>query len=244
MQKIFKCRDIGNNCKYQVSGNSEEEVLQRVSEHAKTAHNMKEISKELADLASHNDAVRVKARHSLVAMGKATVPLLTGALKSESSLVRWEAAKALGEIGDPVAAPALVQALEDEKFEVRWRAAEGLTKMDVNGLKPLLQALVKDGDSVLLREGAHHVLRNVARGELRNCLLPVLIVLETIWPSIDVATVAFHAIERVEEFQKTHGGTDTGSFKKFTATMSNQSAGLGARKRARRYAKSLQYRAI
>lgn len=49
MRKIFKCRDIGNNCEYQVSGNSEEEVLQSVSEHAKRAHNMKKISKELAD---------------------------------------------------------------------------------------------------------------------------------------------------------------------------------------------------
>jgi len=49
MQKIFKCRDIGNNCRYQVSGNSEEEVLQKVSNHAKTKHNMDEISKEFAD---------------------------------------------------------------------------------------------------------------------------------------------------------------------------------------------------
>ncbi len=49
MQKLFRCRDIGNNCDYQVSGKSEEEVLQRVSEHAKRAHNMTEMSKELAD---------------------------------------------------------------------------------------------------------------------------------------------------------------------------------------------------
>ena len=49
MQKLFRCRDIGNNCNYQVRGKSEEEVLQKVSEHAKTAHNMTEISKELAD---------------------------------------------------------------------------------------------------------------------------------------------------------------------------------------------------
>jgi predicted small metal-binding protein len=49
MQKLFKCRDIGNNCDFQARARSEEEVLHQVSEHAKTAHNMTEISKELAD---------------------------------------------------------------------------------------------------------------------------------------------------------------------------------------------------
>jgi predicted small metal-binding protein len=49
MQKLFKCKDIGNNCRYEVSGNSEEEVLQRVRGHARTAHNMEEISEELAN---------------------------------------------------------------------------------------------------------------------------------------------------------------------------------------------------
>ena len=49
MQKLFKCSDIGNNCNYQVRAKSEEEVLQKVSEHAKTAHHVGEISRELAD---------------------------------------------------------------------------------------------------------------------------------------------------------------------------------------------------
>ena len=49
MQKFFKCRDIGNNCNYQVRGKSEEEILLKVSEHAKTTHNIAEISKELSD---------------------------------------------------------------------------------------------------------------------------------------------------------------------------------------------------
>ncbi len=49
MQKLFKCRDIGNNCNYQVRAKSEEEVLQKVSEHGKTAHHAGEISRELAD---------------------------------------------------------------------------------------------------------------------------------------------------------------------------------------------------
>lgn len=146
----------------------------------------------VADLASHNDAIRVKARHSLVAIGKAAVPLLTKALKSENSLTKWEAAKALGEIGDPATAATLVEALEDEDFDVRWLAAEGLTKMNLNALKPLLQALEKCGDSFFLQEGAHHVFHDLAKGALRKFLTPVLAALEGLEPGEEVPWAARH----------------------------------------------------
>jgi HEAT repeat protein len=155
--------------------------------------NNKEVATSLvAALASHNDARRIKARHSLVAMGKATVPLLTDALKSQNSLMRWEAAKALGEIGDPSTASALVEALEDEDFDVRWLAAEGLTKLNIIALKPLLLALEKRGDSFLLQEGAHHVFHDLAKGGLRKLLAPVLAALEALEPGEAVPWAAHH----------------------------------------------------
>jgi len=40
----------------------------------------------VAEFASHNDAVRVKARHSLVAKGKVAVPPLIEALKNKNYL--------------------------------------------------------------------------------------------------------------------------------------------------------------
>jgi len=49
MQKLFKCKYIGNDCNYEVQGKSEEEILQKVSDHAKTVHHMNEISKEFSD---------------------------------------------------------------------------------------------------------------------------------------------------------------------------------------------------
>ena len=146
----------------------------------------------VADLASHNDTKRVNARHSLVAMGKATVPLLTEALKSQNSLMRWEAAKALGEIADPGTASALVDALEDDDFDIRWLAAEGLTKLNILALKPLLQALEKRGDSILLQEGAHHVFHDLAKGGLRKFLVPILAALEALEPGEEVPWAARH----------------------------------------------------
>jgi HEAT repeat protein len=146
----------------------------------------------IANLSSHDDAKRVKARHSLVALGKTAVPSLMEALKDSNTLMRWEAAKALGEIGDPGTAPALVKTLEDEEFDVRWLAAEALIKMNINALKPLLQALETRGDSVMLQEGAHHVFHDLAKGALRKYLAPVLAALERLEPGDGVPWVAPH----------------------------------------------------
>ena len=156
----------------------------------------------IAYLASHDDMARVKARHSLVAMGKIAVPLLTEALESKKYLIRWEAAKALTEIGDPGAAPALVEALEDEEFDVRWIAGEGLIKMNINALKPLLQALKERADSPFLREGAHHVLHDLAKGALRESLTPVLGALEVMEPVEEIPLIAHKALEILYAIKK------------------------------------------
>jgi predicted small metal-binding protein len=42
MEKLFRCKDIGNRCGYEVWGESEEEVLQKATEHNKAAHHIKE----------------------------------------------------------------------------------------------------------------------------------------------------------------------------------------------------------
>jgi len=146
-------------------------------------------------LSSHKDKVREGARHTLVAMGKAAVPSLIEALKNKNTLMRWEAAKALGEIGDPETAPVLVEALEDEEFDVRWLAAEGLIKMNIKGLKPLLEALEHRGDSTLLREGAHHVFHDLTKGALKKSLVPVLAALEALEPGDEVPWAARHEME-------------------------------------------------
>jgi len=153
----------------------------------------------VADLASHDDRTREKARHTLVAMGKDAVQSLIEALKDKRYLMRWEAAKALGEIADSAAAPALVEALEDEEFDVRWLAAIALIRMNIRGLRPLFRALMERGDSTLLREGAHHVIDDLSKGELRKYLIPVLAALEDVEPSMEVPQAAFQSLEKLEK---------------------------------------------
>jgi predicted small metal-binding protein len=49
MEKLFRCKDIGNRCGFEVRGGTEEEVLQKASEHAKTAHSMSDTTKSLVE---------------------------------------------------------------------------------------------------------------------------------------------------------------------------------------------------
>jgi hypothetical protein len=150
-------------------------------------------------LNNEDGQVRRQARLALVYRGFDAVPDLIRALSYPDRDVRWEAAKALGEIGDPSSAPALVEALEDERFGVRWLAAEGLIGMGNAALPALMAALARSADSVWQRGGAHHVLRGIAaRARARQETLPqevwaVLAALEDVEPSVETPPVACRA---------------------------------------------------
>jgi HEAT repeat protein len=109
-------------------------------------------------------------------MGQSALPVLIRALDSGNRDVRWEAAKAIGEIGDPSAAAALVSKLDHDYFGIRWLAAEGLITFGRQVLEPLLSALLHDPDAAFLRNGAHHVLYALCDEDpsLRDILAPLV----------------------------------------------------------------------
>ena len=107
----------------------------------------------LSDLAGGNPVVRERARETLVAIGKPVVPALIQMLSYRRPLARWEAAKALCGIADPLAATALVNALDDEDDEVRWVAAEGVAALGGYGLAALLAELLERARSSWFRQG-------------------------------------------------------------------------------------------
>ncbi len=147
------------------------------------------------DLCSEDGLVRVRARKRLVALGNQSVRPLKKLLGSKREWVRWEAAKALGQIGDPAAAQALIKALEDNMFDVRWLAAEGLIYMGKSALVPLLQAIRERPDSFWLREGVHHVLHDVNNGKIVEIIRPVIIALESFEPSVEAPPAIERALE-------------------------------------------------
>jgi hypothetical protein len=149
----------------------------------------------VAALGSQDGQVRVRARKSLVAIGGQAVKPLVKALASKKEWVRWEAAKTLGQIGDPAAVQALVKALEDKMFDVRWLAAEGLISTGREALAPLLRALMEHPDSPWLREGMHHVLHDVEKGDLTEILQPVIVALEGFEPAVEAPLAAETALK-------------------------------------------------
>jgi HEAT repeat protein len=140
------------------------------------------------------------ARRTLVDMGNIAVAPLVKELSNKKHWVRWEAAKALGQIGDKAAAEALVKALEDNEFDVRWLAAEALINIGQDSLEPLLKALTDHGDkSLFLRQGAHHVLHDMNRGGLDRVLKPVMSAVEDIAPSVEVLQIAKKALDSLKK---------------------------------------------
>jgi HEAT repeat protein len=144
------------------------------------------ISALIAVLYSRDGLLRERARRSLVAIGSIAVEPLIDTLEKGNETARWEAAKAISEIGDPNAAYALVGALEDNYFDVRWVAAEGLITLGIDSLRPLLEVLLKSPDSTWLREGAHHVLRGLCDLDLEELVDPTLTALEHVQPAHDL----------------------------------------------------------
>jgi HEAT repeat protein len=127
----------------------------------------------LEDLGATDVMTRLRARHALVARGEEVLPVLLKALSDESFVLRWESAKALGELRSPRAAPNLVVALEDDEQDVRWLAATALAAIGHPALRPLLEAVLERPESPYLRQGAHHVLTVFHDEALREPLLQV-----------------------------------------------------------------------
>ena len=49
MAKIVSCRDVGVECDFVAKGETEQDILQQCTEHARSVHNMTEIPAELVD---------------------------------------------------------------------------------------------------------------------------------------------------------------------------------------------------
>jgi HEAT repeat protein len=156
----------------------------------------------LAALAGTNPVAREKARRALVAIGTPAVPWLVRLLSHRLQHARWEAAKALGDIADPIAATALVHALKDSDGDVRWLASEGLIALGRDALPPLFAALIESADSEGLCEGAHHVChRLVKRRGLGPILRPLLEALEQSDPEAASPPAAYAALAKLREMR-------------------------------------------
>lgn len=163
------------------------------------AAELETIESLIKKLENKDGIIRVKAHKALVSKGKAAVFPLVEAMKNKNDWTRWEAAKALAEIGDSTSTQSLIDALEDHEFAIRWLAAEGLIHIGSSSVEPLLKALIHRSDSEWLREGAHHVLHDLRMHKFRSYIGPVISALEDIEPSLKVGIAARSALDAIRQ---------------------------------------------
>jgi HEAT repeat protein len=150
-------------------------------------------------LESKDIVTREKARELLIVIGKPAVPSLIQSLQtSKLDHLRWEAAKILGSIDDKRAIPSLVKALEDDNRDVAWLAALALRNFGKTAWPQLLKMLI-DGksDSVLLRQGVHHVLRDQSEDGFDDLLANLIKALESDSVPESSAIAAYDLLERL-----------------------------------------------
>jgi HEAT repeat protein len=154
--------------------------------------NADELCARLSDL---DPRCRHDAREQLVNMGVTVLPVLYQKLSSPDWHIRWEAAKALGEIGDPTAGEMLVSLLQDDDTSVRWAAMGSLIDLGRGALRPALLALTRDFHSSRLREGVHHVMHTLYNhGKLTGLETDVFRALEGAAPGVQAAWAANRAL--------------------------------------------------
>ncbi len=154
---------------------------------------------QLVSRLSSSDAMeRTHARQALVSAGEAAVPPLLTALEDPQRHVRWEAAKALTEIKSPAAGPKLAAALADEEADVRWVAGEALIALGEASIDPLCRLLAAAKDIEWLHDGAHHVVRELAKTGHRQLLEPLATALKSFDREEVVPVVAEEVLEKFE----------------------------------------------
>jgi len=117
----------------------------------------------IRDLGSPNGLRRQHARLAMVAIGEPVIDILAVLAMHPQWIIRWEAVKALAQMKNPVTAPLLINALEDNFESIRWVAVHGLIALGKQGLISLLEALSTYRLSVMIRQGAHHVIMELSK---------------------------------------------------------------------------------
>jgi HEAT repeat protein len=163
------------------------------------SRSVKDIGAQLSDW---DAKCRHEAREELIRHGEAALPVLLEKLSHRDWHVRWEAVKALGEIGTQDVIEPLMGMLEDDDTGVRWAAMRGLIHLKREAVRPVLLALTRRFDSARFRQGAHHILHALHdQGFLLPVEEDVFRALEGMSPGIRAAEAANRVL--IMEYTKT-----------------------------------------
>jgi HEAT repeat protein len=150
----------------------------------------------ISQLSDPNDNIRMLAREALTCIGGPAIPELLQAINNTDTQLRWEIIKVLENIQNTDTIPVLVEQLKNHHAGVRWAASNALIGFRRSAIPAILEALMKDSDSIWLRQSAHHILHVFKdSGNLTAAEGKVYRALEDVEPGMTVPWAAERALE-------------------------------------------------
>jgi HEAT repeat protein len=128
----------------------------------------------LKALAGGHGELHRAASCALRDLGDSATDILIEALNHPDSHVRWHAAHALGQIGNPRGIETLVEGLHDEHPAVRWATASVLANLDAQAIPTILRALIRIPMTEPFRQAVYHALHAMPSHHTRLYLQPLL----------------------------------------------------------------------
>lgn len=155
-----------------------------------------EIKRAISDLGSERYGTREAARKVLTTIGKPAIDFLAELIVHPKRIYRWESVKTLVQLNDPVTIPLLLLAFYDDDSDIRWLAGEGLIHLGSISFVPVLESLMKDSDSIYVREATYHVLHHLRdKFPFRSQLNKLLSYLGKNGEEVEASAQAAHLVE-------------------------------------------------
>jgi HEAT repeat protein len=125
-------------------------------------------------LAEGSGELHRAASRAIRDIGNTVSKTLVEALNHPDSHVRWHAARALGQIGNPTGIETLVTGLHDEHPAVRWATASVLASLDAPAIPYILRDLIRRPMTETYRQAVYHALHAMPSRHTRIYLQPLL----------------------------------------------------------------------
>jgi len=150
----------------------------------------------IKQLSDSDGFVRMQALEVLICIAAPAVTDLIHTRSNANSQLRWQVITVLDGIHNPAAVHVLVEQLKDDNAGIRWAAADALIALRRDAIHPLLEALMRDFDSLWLRQSAHHILHVMEdAGKLNEAEEKVFEALEELESAVVVPWAAEKALE-------------------------------------------------
>jgi hypothetical protein len=128
----------------------------------------------LCALAEGHGELHRAASRALRDLGDMATESLIQGLNHPDSHVRWHAARALGQIGNPRGIETLVEGLHDDHPAVRWATASVLASLDAQAIPYILRDLIRRPMTEPYRQAVYHALHAMPSRHTRLYLQPLL----------------------------------------------------------------------